>query len=242
MKPPRISLYDFPDVVLHAEELTVKRHPQYHPAKGGDIVAADVLVAELASPVCMAVLQSKLEDSEVELVSVHALESEGVNEIPAALTKLVAQHLRLSINNSIVQANSVGHTGASGFHRLAHQARFIGDVIAGRQYFLVDDFVGQGGTLANLIGFIHSNGGNVVGGTVLTGKPYSVKLAPDEALVQTLRSKHGKGFEDWWWQEFGFGFDSLTRSEARYLEKSPDADTIRDRITAAGFEGGDLGR
>jgi len=242
MKPPRIPLYDFPDVVLHAEELTVKKHPQFYAAKGGDLEAADALVAALVSPDCMATLRSTFESFQVELVAVHALESAGVNEIPAALAKSIAQQLRLSINKSIVQANSVGHTGASGFHRLAHQARFIGDVVVGRQYFLVDDFVGQGGTLANLIGFIQSNGGNVVGGTVLTGKPYSVKLAPDEVLVQALRNKHGKGFEDWWRQEFGFGFDSLTRSEARYLEKSPNADAIRDRLAAAGLEDGNMGR
>lgn len=242
MNPPRIPLYDFPDVALHADELTVKKHPQFQTAKSGDIVAADLLVAALASPSCFATLASSLQNRQIELVPVHALESAGVNEIPAALAKYAAQQLRVAVNDSIVQANSVGHTGASGFHRLAHQARFIGNVVPGRQYFLVDDFVGQGGTLANLIGFIHSNGGNVLGATVLTGKPYSVKLAPDQVLVQALRNKHGKGFEDWWRQEFGFGFDCLTRSEARYLEKSPDADTIRDRLAAAGLEGGDLGR
>lgn len=238
MKTPRVPLYNLPDVELHAEELAVKMHPQFRAAKGGDIVAADALVAKLASPDCMTTLISTLEGSLVELVSVHALESAGVNEIPAALAKLVAQQSCLPINNSIVQANSVGHTGASGFHRLAHQARFIGNVVAGRQYFLVDDFVGQGGTLANLIGYIHSKGGDVVGSTVLTGKPYSVKLAPDKAFIQALRNKHGQGFEDWWRQEFGFGFDCLTRSEARYLEKSPNADAIRDRLAAARFESG----
>jgi hypothetical protein len=31
--------------------------------------------------------------------------------------------------------------------------------------------MGQGGTLANLIGFIASHGGHVVAATVLTGKP-----------------------------------------------------------------------
>jgi hypothetical protein len=241
MNPPRIPLYDFPDVMIHADELTVKRHPQFQAAKGGDIVAAGLLVAALASPDCMATLASSLQNRQVELVPVHALESAGVNEIPIALAKYVAKQLRISVNESIVQVNSVGHTGASGFHRLAHQARFIGNVVPERQYFLVDDFVGQGGTLANLIGFIHANGGSVLGATVLTGKPYSVKLAPDLALVQALRNKHGKGFEDWWRQEFGFGFDCLTRSETRYLEKSPDADTIRDRLAAARFEGGELG-
>jgi hypothetical protein len=64
------------------------------------------------------------------------------------------------------------------------------------------------------------------------------KLAPDDALIQALRDKHGPDFEQWWQQRFGFGFDCLTRSEARYLEKSSDAHTIRDRLAAAGFEGG----
>ncbi|HEY1900580.1 MAG TPA: hypothetical protein VGG49_12375 [Steroidobacteraceae bacterium] len=102
----------------------------------------------------------------------------------------------------------------------------------------MDDFVGQGGTLANLIGFIVSQGGHVVGATALTGKPYSAKLAPDEAQIQALRDKHGQEFEVWWQQRFGFGFSELTRSEARYLENSPDAHTIRDRLVAAGLEGG----
>jgi hypothetical protein len=63
-------------------------------------------------------------------------------------------------------------------------------------------------------------------------------LAPDDLHIQALRDKHGREFEDWWRQTFGFGFDCLTRSEARYLENSPDAQTIRDRLTAAGLESG----
>ena len=171
----------------------------------------------------------------VELVPIHALESNGVNEIPAAVAKVIARLLDLPVNNSLVQTNSVGHTGASGFHRLANHARFEGQVISGQAYVLVDDFVGQGGTLANLIGYISSQGGETLGATVLTGKAYSAKLAPDAELIQALRQKHGRDFENWWQQHFGFGFDCLTRSEARYLEKSPDADAIRDRLVAAGL-------
>jgi hypothetical protein len=32
---------------------------------------------------------------------------------------------------------------------------------------------------------------------------------------------------------FGFGYDCLTSSEARYLIRTPSADRIRDRIIAA---------
>ena len=108
---------------------------------------------------------------------------------------------------------------------------------AGYRYLLVDNFVGQGGTLANLIGYVESKGGHAVAATVLTGKPHSAKLAPDDALIEALRDKHGRDLEDWWRERFGFGFDCLTRSEARYLENSPDAQAVRDRLIAAGLEG-----
>jgi hypothetical protein len=158
----------------------------------------------MANPLCVERIHSMLTGyPAVELVAVHALETGGVNEIPAALAKLLAKHSKLKLNDSIV---------------------------------------GQGGTLANLIGFIHSGGGVVLGATVLTGKPYSVKLAPDTASIQSLRNKHGQELEEWWRQQFGFGFDHLTRSEARYLEQTSNAQTIRDRLIAAGLESSLEGR
>jgi hypoxanthine-guanine phosphoribosyltransferase len=240
MKPLRVPLYKFPDVVLHADESSVKRHPQYQAAKAGDITAADLLVAELANQERVGELRKFLEGHAVELVPIHALESAGVNEIPAALARRLSAWLGFPINVSIVQTNTVGHTGASGFQRLANQALFAGEVKPQQRYLIVDDFVGQGGTLANLIGLITSRGGHVVAATVLTGKPYSAKLAPDDSMIRSLREKHGQDFENWWRQTFGFGYDSLTRSEARYLENSPDAHAIRDRLIAAGLESGNL--
>jgi hypothetical protein len=236
MQPHRVPLFDFPDIVLHADELAVKRHAEYRAAKAGDLVAAAHLVKEFMNDTSVLQIESSLANRVVELVPIHALESGGVNEIPAELAKLLASLCGLSINRSIVQSNSVGHTGASGFQRLAHQAIFVGEVHPSGQYLLVDDFVGQGGTLANLIGFITSRGGRVIGATVLTGKTYSAKLAPDNASIQALRDKHGSDFEQWWQRHFGFGFDCLTRSEARYLERSADAHTIRSRLAAAGLD------
>lgn len=151
---------------------------------------------------------------------------------------LASEWLGLPVTGSVVQSNTVGHTGASGFQRLANQALFVGEVERGCSYLLIDDFIGQGGTMANLIGFVENAGGHAVGATVLTGKPYSAKLALDDELIRALREKHGREFENWWRQKFGFGFDCLTRSEARYLEKSADARAIRDRLIEAGLEGG----
>jgi phosphoribosyl transferase-like protein len=238
MRPFRVPLFDFPDVILHADELDVKRHAQYQAAKAGDIQAAGVLVADLVELESEGIerLRGLIAARAVQLVPIHALESTGVNEIPAALARRLSVQLQLTVNNSVVQTNSVGHTGADGYHRLANQALFEGTVVSGGNYIVVDDFVGQGGTLANVIGLLRSCGGNVLGATVLTGKAHSAKLAPDDASVGALRHKHGHGLEDWWRAAFGFGFDCLTRSEARYLEKSPDADTIGNRLAAAGLE------
>ena len=93
----------------------------------------------------------------------------------------------------------------------------------------VDDFVGMGGTLANLRGYIESKGGRVLGAVVLTGKPFSAKLTLEEKTLEELRQTHGQDLDHWWQDRFGHAFDSLTQSEARYLSRSPDANTIRDR-------------
>ena len=238
MKPPRVPLHAFPDIVLHADELAVKRHPQYAAAKAGDADAADALVDGLVNRDRLAEVKSLLLGRNERLLPVHALESEGVNEIPASLARLLSECLGLPIADSVVQSNTVGHTGASGFQRLANQALFVGEVGRGCSYLLIDDFIGQGGTLANLIGYVDSAGGHALGATVLTGKPYSAKLAPDDELIRALRDKHGRDFENWWRERFGFGFDCLTRSEARYLEKSADAQAIRNRLIEAGPQGG----
>ncbi|WP_373988193.1 hypothetical protein [Duganella sp. BuS-21] len=58
------------------------------------------------------------------------------------------------VESDVVQANVVNHTGASGFSRLAKQAFFQG-IVPPELYVIVDDFIGQGGTIANLRGHIH---------------------------------------------------------------------------------------
>ena len=233
MKVPRIALAGFPDVIMHATESAVKNHPHYRAAKAGDIKAAEKLVADVIDDEAVGRIKALLRDDTYQLIPIHALEAEGVNEIPAALAKRLAQDLNVRVNDEIVQINTVGHTGSDGFHRLANQAAFTGNIAPGR-YLVIDDFVGQGGTLANLIGYVHSQGGVVVGATVLTGKPYSATISSNIDALARLRDKHGQALENWWKENFGFDFDCLTRSEARYLEKTADADAIRDRIAQAG--------
>ena len=177
-------------------------------------------------------------DGQPVLVGAHAYEREGVNAIPAALSKLLSERLGMPFDTNVVQTNVVGHTGADGYGRLARQAAFGGAIERGRKYVMVDDFIGQGGTLANLRGWIEKKGGTVVGAVGLTGKPYSAKLKVTKERLHELGQRHGRNFEKWWREHFGHAFDCLTQSEARYLARSPDVDTIRDRLAAAMREGG----
>ena len=167
------------------------------------------------------------------LVCANAYEDQGFNAIPAALAELLSERLGISFDTTVVQTNVVSHTGADGYGRLARQAAFAGEVQSEREYVMVDDFIGQGGTMANLRGWIEKQGGKVVGAVALTGKPYSAKLNPSQEQLHELRQKHGSDFEKWWKTHFGHAFDCLTQSEARYLVRSPDVDTIRNRLAAA---------
>lgn len=231
--PIRTAWNDFHDVLIHVAESAVKKHLRYPSAKSGDADAAQALVRETINEEQVKALGSLIGGSTPILVSVHAYESEGVNAIPEAFADLLADRLGLETDAGIVQTNVVTHTGADGYGRLARQPVFDGDVVFGAEYVLVDDFVGQGGTLANLRGFIEAHGGRVLAAVTLTGKPHSAKLTLDSNQLEELRQKHGKDFENWWQERFGYSFDCLTQSEARYLARSPDADTIRDRLVAA---------
>jgi hypothetical protein len=167
------------------------------------------------------------------LVSAHAYEREGVNAIPEILADELSKALGWPVDSAVLQINVVAHTGADGFSRLARQAEFAGTIQRGCEDVLVDDFVGMGGTLANLRGYIESNGGKVLAAICLTGKPHSAKLALTPERLHELRVKHGTKLENWWIERFAHAFDALTESEARYLARTETIDTIRDRIAAA---------
>ena len=180
----------FPAVWLHAEELEVKKHPDYAAAKAGNLDSAFSLVEALTSEEVIDHLAKVFCAHQPILTSAHPIERDGVNAIPEALADHLGHRLGWPVDSEIVQTNVVGHTGADGFTRMARQAEFGGEVKERRIYCLVDDFVGQGGTLANMRGFLMKGGGLVAGATVLTGKSYSANLTPIGELLKQLREKH----------------------------------------------------
>jgi len=222
----------FPDILIHSSESAAKRHSLYSDAKAGDVIAAEGLVEDLISPQMIFALKEQIGTRNPFLVPVHALEAEGMNVIPRVFAKALARFLSLDVYSGIIQINRVSHTSASGNHRLAFPAVFDGSVIS-ESFVMVDDFVGQGGTLANLKGFIENSGGMVIAATTLTGRADSAKLNLEKDTLTNLRSKHGKHLEEWWIDTFGFGLEKLTESEARYLRRIDDTDSISARLVAA---------
>lgn len=233
LKPPRTPWSVFPDVLIHASESAVKQHPAYKRAKAGDGASAITLVNDTMSEPHNQRLALMLRGHTPTLVSAHAYEREGINAIPEIFADELSKALGWPVDSAVLQTNVVAHTGADGFSRLARQAEFAGAIQIGCEYVLVDDFVGMGGTLANLKGYIEFKGGSVLAAVSLTGKPHSAKLALSPERLHELRAKHGTEFENWWIGRFAHAFDALTESEARYLARTEAVDTIRDRIAAA---------
>lgn len=213
----------------------------YRAAKeGGDPKAAYELVAPLVTKEGVDAIRAKLRDvTSAVVVPVVSEERLGRNKIPRAYADILADRLGAQVAVDIVHINKVNRSGSDGFHRLAAQPEFDGAVEAGREYIIVDDTLAQGGTLASLKGFIEQKGGRVVAISALTGKDYSAKLRPNTADLALLRKKYPE-LEAFWYEEFGYGFDRLTSSEANYLctVKGHTFDTIRDRILAERRQGG----
>jgi len=232
-KIQRVPWDHFPDVLIVGDESRVKSHPAYESAKTGDAGSAKILSAAFVSPRILQKIQELGAGRKPVLVPVHAIEDRGINRIPAAFAELLAGLMDLEVADNIIQANVVSHTGATGWERMARPPAFDGQVPAGTDCLLIDDFVGQGGTLANLRSFLIHGGAKAIGAITLTGKDYSAKLALNSATLDLLRHKHGPEIEIWWRQIFDYGFECLTESEARYLLRAEDAHTIRARILAA---------
>lgn len=230
---------DFPDVVLHARLGEATAHRDYEAAKGGDKDAAYRLVSDVLTKDAVDKIRNIIGNREVLLAAVHAEEASGRNKIPQAMADILGKVLHQEVDDNIVQTKRVGRTGQDGFGHLANQPEFSGNVRSDLPYFIVDDTLTQGGTLAGLKGYIESHGGRVIGASALTGKQYSARMALSPQTLSQLREHFGgTGLENWWKQQYGHGFDGLTGSEANYLLRAGDADKIRDRVLAARQAGG----
>lgn len=233
MDSTRAAWGDFPPVVRNGLSM-LSREPEYIAAKAGDPKAALELVYRLMTDEMVEEVRGLIGDTrDVRIVPIQAQESTGRNKIPLAIAEVLAFRLDLEVEYDICQTNRVHRTGSSSDHRLAFCPKFAGNVKPGRSYVIVDDTMTVGGTLAELRGYIISNGGKVAGAAVMVGRENTKNLPITPKMLETLRQKHGEQLNEYWKQEFGHGLDKLTQHEAGHLRTAVSFDAIRDRIAAA---------
>ncbi|EKT4101875.1 TPA: PLxRFG domain-containing protein [Stenotrophomonas maltophilia] len=232
---------DFPDVVTAHRPGRLSAHADYDAAKAGNDTAALRVARDVITPEFVQDVRAALpEGSKPLVVAVQSQEATGNNRIPRMAAEVLAQRLGLQVSEDIVQAAKVNRSAGDALHRLANQPPFTGKVEKGRDYVLIDDTLTQGGTLAQLKTHIEDNGGKVVLATALTGKDYSRKIALNSQSLADVRERFGS-IEPWWRDQFGYGFEGLTESEARTiltLDKGRlDADALRDRVAEGRVSG-----
>ena len=234
-----------PDAIVVHKLGDLNNHPDYAAAKGGDLEAAFRIADDMVDDAMVEKVLAAAGNAEL-VVPVVSVEASGRNKIPVAVAKVLAEKLGTGVAGKIVQINSPKRTAMDGLSRLLSPPVFDGPVQAGAAYVMVDDALTQGGTFAALASHIIDNGGTVSGVVALTGKQYSAKLAPSPELLSQVRERF-QSVEDDFRAATGYGFDALTESEARYLAKHDNAQSVRDRIVEAGnaarsgLAGGEVG-
>lgn len=222
---------------MHSSVPVRDSHHAYPLAKAGDADAAFELARDLISAETTAQLDAFIDAENPLLLPVIADETTGFNAIPDAMAHVLGGMLGLAVQvGEIVQINKVGHTRAPAFQRLVTPAQFAGEVFADRAYVLVDDHVGLGGTLANLKGFLETNGASVLAITTLTESRDARKISLRPATRAMLWDKHGEALDELWRSQFGHGIDCLTDIEAHNLCRQPSIAAIEDFLAKAAIE------
>ncbi|ARR15357.1 phosphoribosyltransferase [Xanthomonas citri] len=233
-KAERAPWGDFPPVIRNGDLKALEREPEYIAAKSGDADAAVELVDRLLTEATARQIGDQLRSlPDVRLLPVLALEASGANKIPLAVAEVLGDRLGIEVEHDIVQAERVNRTGSATDHRLAYNPTFDGPVKPGRSYFIVDDSLTMGGTIASLRGYVVNRGGLVAGAAVMTAHEGALRLPVTEKTLAAIQQKHGDAMKHYWQQEFGYDLSQLTNGEAGHLRAAPSVDAIRTRIAAA---------
>ena len=228
---------DFPPVIRNGDLHASKKEPEYQAAKAGNTPAAIYLVQRLLTDDTVEKIRRRIRDSKPLVLPVLAVETSGNNKIPLAMAKVLARRLNLEVESNIVQSERVGRTGTDANHRLAFNPSFEGEVKTGQAYLIIDDTLLIGGTIASLRGYIENRGGRVVGASVMDAQEGAVDIAVKPKMLAAIENKHGPSMNQFWQENFGYGIDKLTQSEAGHLRRAASVDEIRDRLVKARHEG-----
>jgi hypothetical protein len=232
-EPPRRRKRGIPEqaarpITSHWNAKTLRAHPDFQAGKGGDPAAAIRVVGDVVKPATIDEARERFGSGAI-FVPVVAEERAGRNQIPVALAQFYAEATDgRSAAGDIVQTNRVFHTDASAASRLVSRALFDGPVEAGGRYVLVDDVTVSGGTLAELADHIQANGGEVIGIVSLVNGSRRADYRVSAEQLAALKSRFGDEID-----KLGISPEALTGTEADYILRFRDADSLRNRISAA---------
>lgn len=221
---------------------TLKFHPGYEAAKRhGDYTAAQEIIDDLLSEEALLEIDKRIKRKKPVIVAPSLSNNDPKNVIPIWLAHNIGHQLGLDVNRNIFQVDKNHRTNRSGFYRIANNTVFRGQVDVGQTYLIVDDVITMGGTIASLRNFIESNGGSVMGISVLADAnpqrararvlgPEIYDLKPDPEVVQLLRKKHGTKLETFMKRNCGHGFNALTKQEAEFISFFDSTSEIQKSI------------
>ena len=212
---------------LFTQDALLKAHPAYRQAKAGDRDAALELVLDVSVD-WLGAHRFRFKPG-LRFVAPHAQEATGDNAIPQTLASVCAELFDGCVDTEIVQSDRVYHTGADPMERMAARAQFVGQVISGTEYVLVDDVTNLGGTLAELSNYIQVYGGVVRDVVVLVNAGRNTALVPEKKFVRLIKER----FDDEITEIFGVEPAALTANEAGYLVGFQSIEQLRNRRAAA---------
>lgn len=216
-----------PRAVLASSTAALKKHPAYFLAVTGDETAAATLAADLVTLDVARKLEFVEADAVVGLQE--AREFGGANAIPSAAAKRLAYLLALDHVTGVTYSGGVRSTDLDGLSSIFSPPTFDGQITPGKRYILVDDALGQGGSVAAMAEHIKAGGGHVAAVLALHGSDYSAELALSSSTLSIMRAQLGDA-EQQFQQATGRSFDQLTESEARYLANFKPQSAIHERI------------
>ena len=229
----RASWKNFPKVIRNDDLGTLAKLPGYDAAKQGDPDQALDLVLNTLHDHTLNEISVTIGTLQPKILPVLSIEESGYNKLPLALAEIISHSLDFEVEIDIIQVNKVLRTNSNADHRLTFNPIFSGDVSKNQMYFIVDDTLTMGGTIASLRGYIENRGGITIGAMVLTAHKDALEIAIKPDMIQNIESKHGHAMNQFFEETFGYGIDKLTQGEAGHVRAATSVDNLRSRIFEA---------
>ncbi len=218
---------DFPNVSVHTTSEAVSSHPAFASARAGDMSAAYAVILDSFSPVLLAKSLSVKPDF---VCPVMRLDSSQVwDPLPLAFANEAARSTGARVVPLIVQDNIVQNFDP--LSKITSQPSFSGTVPKG-SYLIVDTTTSTGSTLANLRGWIETNGSQVVLASTLCAKIFAAKIRPDARFIPSIKSRFSTELTVFP-EKLGFSVDCLTQREAAFINGLKNLECIRNPLASS---------